>query len=219
VGRHADDSLDRLPKLVSERWEADREAHEAALRDGLVVPAETAAVVVSLDGVLAPIDGGNRPADVRNAAAAEGRQSQGPAGYREVGCATVSFCDAKGALLGAIAAAYGDGTRETRHRFEELRDTLRDEIGGVARVIRALDYLRKRFPRRAAIRQCAAYFRRHRKRMDYAGLLQRGARQRHPVPAALAGEAKALKAGRMRTTPTLQITDIADTWRHAAHGP
>jgi hypothetical protein len=44
----------------------------------------------------------------------------------------------------------------------------------VVRVIRALDYLRKRFPRRDAIRQCAAYFRRHRKRMDYAGRLQRG---------------------------------------------
>lgn len=238
-------SLDRLPKLVSERWEADREAHEAALRDGLVVPAETAAVAVSLDGVLAPIDGGNRPVDVRNAAATEGWQSQGPAGYREVGCATISFCDSKGELLGAIrmarapepgkrtlkaslaaelcavlrqrpdlklvkvadgvtdnwtflsdelpsgeealdffhasehlhaavAAAYGDGTQETRHRFEQLRDTLRDEAGGVKRVIRALDYLRKRFPRRDAIRQCAAYFRRHRKRMDYAGLHQRG---------------------------------------------
>jgi hypothetical protein len=212
-------SLDRLPKLVSERWEADREAHEAALRDGLVVPAGTAAVAVSLDGVLAPIDGGNRPVDVRNAAAAKGWQSQGPAGYREVGCATLSFCDTKGELLGAIrmarapepgkrtlkaslaaelcavlrqrpdlklvkvadggtdnwtflsdelpsgeealdffhasehlhaavAAAYGDGTQETRHRFEQLRDTLRDEAGGVKRVIRALDYLRKRFPRR-----------------------------------------------------------------------
>jgi hypothetical protein len=89
-------SLDRLPKLVSERWEADREAHEAARRDGLVVPAGTATVAVSLDGVLAPIDGGKRPVDVRNAAAAEGWQSQGPAGDREVGCATLSFCDAKG---------------------------------------------------------------------------------------------------------------------------
>lgn len=237
-------SLDRLPKLVSEQWEADREAHEAALRDALVVPEGTVSIAVSLDGVLAPIDGGNRPVDVRNAAAREGRQSKGPAGYREVGCATISFCDAEGEMIGAIrmartpepskrtlkaslaaelcavlrtrpdlkivkvadgvadnwtfltdelpageealdffhaaehlhaaiAAAYGDGTRETRYRFDELRDILRDDRGGVGRVIRALDHLRSRFPQRAAIRQCAAYFRKHRARMDYAGLKAR----------------------------------------------
>jgi hypothetical protein len=98
-------SLDRLPKLVSKRWEADREAHEAALRNGLVIPAETVTVAISLDGVLAPIDGSNRPVAVRNAAAAEGWQSYGPAGYREVGCATLSFCDDEGELLGAIRIA------------------------------------------------------------------------------------------------------------------
>jgi len=237
-------SLDRLPKLVSEEWEAEREVHEAALRDALVVPEGTVSIAVSIDGVLAPIDGGNRPVDVRNAAALEGRQSKGPAGYREVGCATISFCDAEGEMLGAvrmartpepnkrtlkaslaaelcaalrarpdlkivkvadgvadnwtfltdelpageealdffhaaehlhaaIAAAYGDGTRETRYRFDELRDILRDDHGGVGRVIRALDHLRSRYPQRVAIRQCAAYFRKHRRRMDYAGLVER----------------------------------------------
>jgi hypothetical protein len=238
-------SLDRLPKLISERWEHDREAHEAALRDALIIPEGTVSVAVSLDGVLAPIDGGNSPVDVRNAAANEGRTSKGPAGYREVGCATLSFCDAQGDLLGAVrmartpernkrtlkaslaaellavlrkapnltivkvadgvddnwtflsrelpageevldffhasehlhaavAAAYGDGTRDTRHRFEELRDSLRDDDDGVARVIRAVDYLRKKFPHRDKIRQCAAYFRKHRGRMNYAALVERG---------------------------------------------
>ena len=194
---------------------------------------------------MAPIDGGNSPVDVRNATAREGRVSQGPAGYREVGCATVSFCDGNGELLGAIrmarppeknkrtlkaslaaevlavlrkqpklalvkvadgvddnwtflsgelpagdevldffhasehlhaavAAAYGDGTRDTRHRFEELRDALRDDDNGVDRVIRAVDYLRKRFPHRDTIRQCAAYFRKHRGRMNYAALVKKG---------------------------------------------
>lgn len=238
-------SLDRLPKLVSSDWERDREAHEAALRDALVIPDGTVSVAVSLDGVLAPIDGGASPVDVRNAAAREGFTSKGPAGYREVGCATLAFCDAKGELLGAIrmartpepkkrtlkasleaellavlrrkpglkvvkiadgvddnwtflskqlpegdealdffhasehlhaaiAAAYGDGTRETRHRFEELRDALRDDHDGVERVIRAIDYLRKKHPRRDALRQCAAYFRKHRHRMKYASLVERG---------------------------------------------
>ena len=238
-------SLDRLPKLVSDDWERARDAHEAALRDALVVPDGTVSVAVSLDGVLAPIDGGTSPVEVRNAAARAGFTSKGPAGYREVGCATLSFCDAKGELLGAIrmartpepkkrtlkaslaaellaalqrrpdlkvvkvadgvddnwtflseqlpdgdealdffhasehlhaaiAAAYGDGTRETRHRFEELRDALRDEHDGVERVIRALDYLRKKHPRRDVLRRCAAYFRKHRHRMRYAALVERG---------------------------------------------
>jgi hypothetical protein len=238
-------SLDRLPKLISERWELDREAHEAALRDALIIPEGTVSVAVSLDGVLAPIDGGNSPVDVRNAAANEGRTSKGAAGYREVGCATLSFCDAQGDLLGAIrmartpernkrtlkaslaaevlavlqkapnltivkvadgvddnwtflsgelptgeevldffhasehlhaavAAAYGDGTRDTRHRFEELRDILRDDDDGIERVIRAGDYLRKKFPHRDKIRQCAAYLRKHRGRMNYAALVARG---------------------------------------------
>lgn len=238
-------SLDRLPKLVSEEWERDREAHEAALRDALVIPAGAVSVAVSLDGVLAPIDGGASPVDVRNAAARDGFTSKGPAGYREVGCATLSFCDAKGDLLGAIrmartpeakkrtlkasleaellavlrrkpdlkivkvadgvddnwtflskqlpdgdealdffhasehlhaavAAAYGDGTRETRYRFEQLRDALRDDHDGVDRVIRAIDYLRKKHPHRDRLRQCAAYFRKHRHRMQYASLVERG---------------------------------------------
>jgi len=238
-------SLDRLPKKLSEVWEASREEHEAALRDALVVPEGAVSVAVSLDGVLAPIDGGNRPTEVRDVAAREGRISKGPAGYREVGCATLSFCDEKGDMLGAVrmarapqpnkrtlkdtlaadlcavlrhaadlkvvkiadgvddnwsfladelpdgvealdfyhatehlhaavAAAYGDGTTKTRHRYEELREILRDEAGGVGRVIRALDHLRRQHPHNAHIRRCAAYFRKHRHRMDYAGLKAAG---------------------------------------------
>lgn len=238
-------SLDRLPKKLSEVWEASREEHEAALRDAIVVPEDAVSVAVSLDGVLAPIDGGNRPTEVRDAAAREGRISKGPAGYREVGCATLTFCDAEGDMLGvvrmarapepnkrtlkdtlaadlcavlrrrpdlkvvkladgvddnwsfltgelpagaealdffhagehlhaALAAAYGDGTTKTRHRYEELREILRDELGGVGRVIRALDHLRKQHPRSEHLRRCAAYFRKHKHRMDYAGLKAAG---------------------------------------------
>lgn len=238
-------SLDRLPKTLSDQWEAKREAYETALRDAIVIPKGTASVAVSLDGVMAPIDGGTPTAALRNTAAKAGVISKGPAGYREVGCATISFCDAEGDMLGAIrlarapeskkvtlkaslaaelmavlrqrpdlpivkvadgiddnwkylsaelpagdealdffhatehlnlalAAAYGPSTRQARHRFEELRDCLRDEEGGVERVIRKLDYLRKKFPQRADIRLCAAYFRKHRHRMQYAALKARG---------------------------------------------
>jgi len=122
-------SLDRLPKVISEQWESDREAHEAALRDALVIPEGTVAVAVSLDGVLAPIDGGNSPVDVRNAAASEGRNSKGPAGYREVGCATVSFCDAKGDLLGAIRMA-----RTPERNKRTLKASLAAELLAVLRM-------------------------------------------------------------------------------------
>jgi hypothetical protein len=86
----------------------------------------------------------------------------------------LDFFHASEHLHAACAAAYGDSTRETRHRFEELRDILRDEHDGVGRVIRALDHLRKRFPQRKALHQCAAYFRNHRRRMNYAELVERG---------------------------------------------
>jgi len=86
----------------------------------------------------------------------------------------LDFFHASEHLHAAIAAAYGDGTRETRYRFEELRDALRDDHDGVERVIRAIDYLRKKHPRRDALRQCAAYFRKHRHRMQYASLVKRG---------------------------------------------
>lgn len=240
-------SLDRLPKLISERWEDDREAFEKALRDGLQIPEGAVSIAVSLDGVLAPVDGANSPTEVRARAASEGRLSKGPAGYREVGCATVSFCDDKGDMLAAIrfarapeskkatlktmlaaevtailrshpalklvkvadgaadnweylsnpdvlpagdeaidffhasehlhaaiASAYGDGTHETQFRYETLKETLRDEAGGVDKVIRALKHLTTRHPKSAMIRRELTYFRKNKKRMGYADLKARG---------------------------------------------
>ena len=74
-------SLDRLPKALSARWEAQREALEATVRDASVeVPDTARAVVVSLDGVMAPMRGG----------------------YREAGCATVSLVDADGERLHSV---------------------------------------------------------------------------------------------------------------------
>jgi hypothetical protein len=239
-------SLQRLPSLVAEAWNANRESFERTLRDALVIPEGTVSIAVSLDGVLAPIDGGNRPTEVRAQAASDGRLCKGPAGYREVGCGTVSFCDEKGDLLGAVrmarapeskkatlkemlaadvaailgahpelklvkvadgaadnweflgssklpqgeevvdffhaaehlhaavAAAYGDSTRETQYRFESLRETLRDDEQGVTKVIRALKHLADKHSRSDTIRQALAYFRKHRKRMRYAELKARG---------------------------------------------
>ena len=53
-------SLDRLPKGLSARWEANREAFESTLRETTVVPEEAVTVVVSLDGVMVPMKDGKR---------------------------------------------------------------------------------------------------------------------------------------------------------------
>jgi hypothetical protein len=97
-------SLDRLPKVLAERWNDDRKGFDAALREAMVVPDEAVTVMASLDGVLAPMkDGG--AAEKRAETAARGQIAKGPAGYREVGCATLSFCDKEGKCLAAVRMA------------------------------------------------------------------------------------------------------------------
>jgi len=94
-------SLDRLPKALSAAWNSDRRRLESELREAVVIPQGTTTVAVSIDGVLAPMEGTN-PVAKRTATAARGRIAKGPAGYRELGCAAISFCDAKGEMLSAI---------------------------------------------------------------------------------------------------------------------
>jgi hypothetical protein len=231
-------SLDRLPKALSARWEAQREHYEAALRERTSVPEAAVSMAVSLDGVMVPMKDGAREAK-RAQARAAGKRTKGPAGYQEVGCASISFYDADGerlstlrmarmpeakkatlkasvaaevhALLAqrpaltvvkvadgardnwtflstlapqgeervdffhaveqlkaALDAAYGENDPKGRTAFAKLRHLLRDDARGVHKVIRALDYLRGKHPRRKRIGEVLGYFRRHRQRMDYA---------------------------------------------------
>ena len=94
-------SLDRLPKQLSRRWEEHREAFEESLRAASVVADEATTLAVSLDGVMAPMRDGERGAK-RAAARAAGRATKGPAGYREVGCGTLSFYDSAGERLSTL---------------------------------------------------------------------------------------------------------------------
>jgi hypothetical protein len=87
-------TCDRVPKLISPVWEQHREQWEAALRATEEVPCEAGVLAVSLDGVLVPDRAAQREAKAtREAAAQQGLspQASGPAGYREVGCGTVSL--------------------------------------------------------------------------------------------------------------------------------
>ena len=91
-------SLDRLPKTLSAVWEEKRAEFEVTLRESEAVPKEAVTLAVSLDGVLAPMRDGDRAAKRSQAE----KQPMGPAGYREVGCATVSFYDAEGERLSTL---------------------------------------------------------------------------------------------------------------------
>ena len=67
----------------------------------MVVPEEATTLAASLDGVMAPMRDGARQ-EKRALARAAGRATKGPAGYREVGCGTVSFYDAAGERLSTL---------------------------------------------------------------------------------------------------------------------
>lgn len=97
-------SLDRLPKVISERWEDNRIEFERVLREGLQIPPGTKTIAISIDGVLAPMKATD-PVGTRTRAASKGKLAKGPAGYREVGCGTLSFCDADGKMMSAIRIA------------------------------------------------------------------------------------------------------------------
>lgn len=97
-------SLDRLLKQCSAQWEGQREHFEAQLRGAMRIPEAAVTVAVSLDGVMTPMKDGARAAK-RDQGVAEGKRTKGPAGYQEVGCATLSFHDAEGERLGTVRMA------------------------------------------------------------------------------------------------------------------
>ena len=70
-------------------WEAQRPRCEATLRHQEAIPSEAVAMAVSLDGVMAPMQDGQRQAK-RTHARTMGKAPSGPAGSQEVGGATVS---------------------------------------------------------------------------------------------------------------------------------
>jgi len=87
-------TCDRMPKLLSPVWEQHREQWEAELRGQEQVPAEATVLACSLDGVLVPDREAQQEAKAaREEAAKNGlaKKACGPAGYREVGCGTVTL--------------------------------------------------------------------------------------------------------------------------------
>ena len=76
--------------------------------------------------------------------------------------AVVDFYHAAEQLKSALDARYGENDARGRAQFHKLRHLLLDDPDGVEKVIRALDYQRKKFPRRTRIGEVLRYFRRNR---------------------------------------------------------
>jgi hypothetical protein len=90
-------TLDRLPRELSGRWEAKRDAWEVALRAQETVPEAAVSVAFSVDGVMVAM---KAKAAQRVAKQTEaGKHASGPAGHQEAGCGTVSLYDAEGERL------------------------------------------------------------------------------------------------------------------------
>ncbi len=98
-------SLQRLPQALESQWEPKRVEFEERLRVAETVPDEAVSVAVSLDGVLVPMRDGQKSSR-KAATRSDGRAAKGPAGYREVGCGSISFYDRKGERLETRRFAY-----------------------------------------------------------------------------------------------------------------
>ncbi len=125
-------SCDRLPKVLSPVWEANRETWEDALRQQECVPAEASVVAVSFDGVMVPDKDGQRDAKAKREAAKEqgvSKQLRGPAGYREVGCGTVTLYDEETNRLDTVRYA-----RAPEYKKKTLTEQLDAELASIVAV-------------------------------------------------------------------------------------
>jgi hypothetical protein len=86
----------------------------------------------------------------------------------------LDFYHASEHLKEALDHAHGKGSARSSSEYERLKVLLRDEHGGVNKVINALAYQHRKHPRRKKLACELKYFRTNRHRMDYAGLKARG---------------------------------------------
>jgi len=101
-------TLDRLPKVLSSHFEANRETWEDTLREAETVPCEAAVVAVSLDGVMVPMqrceqdepsEASRKQESVFSDDASKPSRSKN---YREAGCGTVTLYTKQGERLDTV---------------------------------------------------------------------------------------------------------------------
>ena len=80
----------------------------------------------------------------------------------------VDFYHAAEHLKKAFDLSYGENSVKSREKFTTYRHILKEEPGGIEKVIKALAYQHKHHPRRAKLKTELEYFRNNRSRMRYA---------------------------------------------------
>lgn len=115
-------SLDRLTKALSPHWEEHRVAWEAQLRQTETVPATAKVVALSVDGVMSPMRGAEKQEKEQQ----PGKHASGPAGYKEVGCGTVTLYDQEAERLQTVR--YG---RMPESKKVTLQQQLATEVATV----------------------------------------------------------------------------------------
>lgn len=121
-------SLDRLPKELWLHWEEHREAWEKKIRECETVSSLAQTMVLSVDGVMAPMRG-EKKQEKAEKAQQSGKHASGPTGYKEVGCGTVTLYDQEAKRLQTIR--YG-------RMPEPKKATLQQQIETEARSTLAL---------------------------------------------------------------------------------
>jgi len=94
-------SLDRLPKELSPHWEQHRVDWEKKLRQNETISSLAKTMVLSVDGVMAPMRGEKKQEKAAKAQQS-GKHASGPTGYKEVGCGTVTLYDQEAKRLQTI---------------------------------------------------------------------------------------------------------------------
>lgn len=123
-------SCDRLPKVFNKVWEKHRESWETALRCRETVPVEASVLAASLDGVMIPDKDAQAEAKRQRAEAERNNKpsklKSGPAGFKEVGCGTVTLYDEEGERLETVC--YG---RAPEYKKKTLTEQLDAEVESI----------------------------------------------------------------------------------------
>ena len=119
------------------------------------------------------------------------------------GVEVVDFYHAAAHLKAAFEHAYGATSTVASSQFAKYRHLLRHDQDGVEKVIRALAYQRKKYPRREKLLTELNYFRRHRHRMRYAKV----AEQKLPIGSGVVEAA-------CKTLATQRMKGSGMRWRH-----
>jgi hypothetical protein len=115
-------SLDRLTKALSPHWEEHREDWEVKLREKETVPATATVLAISVDGVMAPMRGMEKPEKTEPST----KQASGPKGYKEVGCGTVTMYNPEAERLQTVY--YG---RMPESKKVSLQQQLETEMASI----------------------------------------------------------------------------------------